>query len=324
MELSDFGRCAFSVCAGTILLAGCGSSQPPIGASGTMPQGRAIPAHAEGRGSWMLPEANGEALLYIADYGSGVLVYSYGPSRIKLVGFLSSPEIGAGECVDSKQDVFITSSNHEIFEYPHGGTSPIAVLADPKATPINCAVDPSTGNLAVVGYPFGNVNYGVEIFSKARGKPRFYSYPYFGASACGYDDNGNLFMDGYVFSGVLNFAELPKGSSNFRNISLNQSFKYGGGVQWDGTHIAVGDEYGAVIYEFTISGGQGTEVGSTPLTGAGTVWQFFIDKDKVIAPSTFEDYAGFFGIYDYPSGGAAKRTIDLGSPFGAVVSLAPR
>jgi hypothetical protein len=36
------------------LLAGCGGSQPPIGAPGAMPQSRAIAAHAGRGGSWML------------------------------------------------------------------------------------------------------------------------------------------------------------------------------------------------------------------------------------------------------------------------------
>ena len=39
------------------MLAGCGGSQPPIGAPGVMPQSRAIAMHAAGGGSWMLPEA---------------------------------------------------------------------------------------------------------------------------------------------------------------------------------------------------------------------------------------------------------------------------
>jgi hypothetical protein len=318
----EWNSYALSTGAAAALLVGCSGSQPPL-VPGAVPESPAVVTHAERSASWMLPEAKGKNLLYIADYGSGVLIYSYRPSPIKLVGFLSTPEFGLGECVDRKQNVFITSSNHEIFEYRHGGTRPIAVLADPKSEPINCAVDHSTGNLAVVGYPFNNKDYGVEIYRKARGKGQFYSYPYFGASACGYDDNGNLFIDGYVFSGVLNFAELPKGSSNFINITLNESFKAGGGIQWDGSEVAVGDEYGSMIYEFTLNGSQGTEVGSTPLTGSGDVWQFFIDKDKVIAPSTFQNYGGFFKIYDYPSGGVAKRTIDVGDPIGAVVSRAP-
>jgi hypothetical protein len=60
--------------------------------------------------------------------------------------------------------------------------------------------------------------------------------------------------------------------------------------------------------------------GSTPLDGAGTVWQFFIDGDRVIAPSTFQEDAGFFGIYDYPGGGAAKVTVGVYGPEGVVVS----
>jgi hypothetical protein len=39
--------------------AGCGASQPPIGAPGAMPQGTRIATHAEHGKSWMLPEAKG-------------------------------------------------------------------------------------------------------------------------------------------------------------------------------------------------------------------------------------------------------------------------
>lgn len=47
---------------------GCGGSQPPIGAPDAMPQSRAVAAHADSAGSWMLPEAKSEALLYAADF----------------------------------------------------------------------------------------------------------------------------------------------------------------------------------------------------------------------------------------------------------------
>ena len=77
----------------------------------------------------------------------------------------------------------------------------------------------------------------------------------------------NLFIDGYVYSGRLNFAELPKGSGTFKNITLNQTFRAAGGIQWDGEHVAIGDLYAAVIYQFDIRGSRGTEVGSTPLSG---------------------------------------------------------
>ena len=124
----------------------------------------------------------------------------------------------------------------------------------------------------------------MAIYKKARGRPTFYASA-FGVYDCGYDDKGNLFIDGDVISGHLDFAELPKGSTTFRNITLNQSFRAAGGIQWDGKHLAVGDFYEAMIYQFDISGKRGTEVGSTPLTGSGEVWQFFIDGDRVIAPA---------------------------------------
>ena len=124
-------------------------------------------------------------------------------------------------------------------------------------------------------------------------------------------------------NGYIKFAELPKGGTKFTNIQLNQTFNAAGGVQWDGKYVAVGDYYGAVIYEFSINGSVGDEVSSTPLIGSGTVSQFFIDRvrGKVIAPSTFQDYAGFVKIYDYPSGGTARRTLDFGTPDGVAVSL---
>ncbi|HEV3089804.1 MAG TPA: hypothetical protein VGX91_00005 [Candidatus Cybelea sp.] len=270
----------------------------------------------------MLPEAKHENLLYVADYGVGVIVYSYRASRIKYVGLLASPQQAEGECVDKAQNIFVTSGPYGIFEYAHGGTSPIRILAAPSIEPLNCSIDPKTGNLAAVGYPEEGGSYGAAIYKNARGRPTFYADAGFGDYECGYDDKGNLFIGGYVFSGNLNFAELPRGASTFVNVALNQSFRAAGGIQWDGKHLAVGDEYADVIYQFDIRGKRGTEVGSTPLNGAGSVWQFFVDRKRVIVPSTFQNYSGSVGVYAYPGGGAAKKTrLNAYDPVGVVVSL---
>ncbi len=304
------------------LLAACGGSQPPISAPGAMPQTLAIATHAERGKSWMLHEAKSENLLYVADYGVGVIVYSYLPSRIKYVGLLSSPQQAEGECVDKAQNIFVTAGAYGIFEYAHGGTSPIRILAAPDDEPLNCSIDPTTGDLAVAGYPYLRGSYGVAIYKKARGRPTFYADAGFGDYECGYDDKGNLFIGGYVSSGHLNFAELPKGGSTFKNIALNQSFHAAGGIQWDGKHLAVGDLYEGFIYEFDIRGKRGTEVGITPLNGSGSVWQFFVNRDRVIVPSTFQDYSGSVNVYAYPAGGGAKKTrLNAYDPNGVVVSL---
>jgi hypothetical protein len=243
----------------------------------------------------MLPEAKPENLLYVADYGVGVIVYSYRPSRIEYVGLLSTPQQAEGECVDKAQNIFVTAGPYGIFEYAHGGTTPIAILGTPDIEPLNCSIDPTTGNLAAAGYPYLGGSYGAEVYKNARGRPTFYADSGFGDYECGYDDKGNLFIGGYVVSGHLNFAELPKGGSTFTNIALNQSFNAAGGI----------------------------EVGSTPLNASGAVWQFFVDGNRVIVPSTFEDSSGTVNVYAYPAGGAAKKTrINAYDPDGVAVSLA--
>jgi hypothetical protein len=323
MRSLGLGRCAFSSCVAAAMLAGCGGSQVPIGAPGALPQSPVVVTHGDRARSWIAPGAQTTDLLYISDYQNGVIVYSYAPPRLKYVGFLSEPQWGEGECVDKDQNIFITGSGYDIVEYAHGGTTPIAILTDPFATPLSCSADPTTGNLAVVGYPdVFRTNYGVAIFKKARGKPALYEDTGFAAWACSYDNKGNLFIDGTLASSVA-LAELPKGGTTFTNIPLSQSFNGVGGIQWDGKYVAVGDYYNAVIYEFKINGSTATEVGSTPLDGSGTILQFFIHQGRVIVPSTFQDSSGYVKLYKYPGGGEAGRTLDFGNPLGAVVSLAP-
>jgi hypothetical protein len=322
MKSLDFCRYALGGFAAAGILAACGGSQAPIGTPGRMPQSRAVAPQDKHARSWMLPEAKSEDLLYISDYQNGVIVLSYTPPRFKYVGFLSEPQFGEGECVDKAQNVFITGSAYDIVEYAHGGTTPKAILTDPFALPLSCSVDPTTGNLAVVGYPDEfHKNYGAAIFKKARGKPTLYQDSGFAAFACTYDNKGNLFLDGTLTSSAA-MAELPKGSGTFTNLPLDQSFNAIGGIQWDGRYVAVGDYYNAVIYEFEVNASGATEVSSTPLSGSGTVLQFFVDRGRVVVPSTFQHYSGFVKIYDYPAGGAAKRTHDVGSPNGVVVSRA--
>ena len=81
-----------------------------------------------------------------------------------------------GECVDGAGNVFVTNSfKGQILEYAHGGTTPIATLSDPNQYPIDCAVDPTTGNLAVTNY-FAKTGPGsVAIYQGAQGAPLFYA-----------------------------------------------------------------------------------------------------------------------------------------------------
>jgi hypothetical protein len=63
MKSLGFGRYALCCCLTATVPAGCGGSQPPIGA-GAMPRTSAAATHADRGGSWMRPEAKPHDLLY--------------------------------------------------------------------------------------------------------------------------------------------------------------------------------------------------------------------------------------------------------------------
>lgn len=223
--------------------------------------------------------------------------------------------------------MFITNLDYnEVVEYAHGGEKPILVLHDPNPVPAGCAVDLATGDLAVSSLGSGTGG-GVAIYKGARGTPRTYTDPVFKEYfLCAYDDKGNLFVDGQDNYGAFKFAELPEGRKTFTNITLNQGIGFPGGVQWDGKHVAVGDQNFPVIYQFAIKGSSGDEEGKTSLgSGAGDVFQFFVLGSRVIVPNQCKaSCTGNVLYYEYPAGGTATKTImkDVRYPHGAVVSKA--
>jgi hypothetical protein len=271
------------------------SIQKPPAAAGL------INPHGNRERSWMSPEAKRTDLVYLSEYnGSDVYVYSY--PKGKLVGTLTGFAYPYGLCSDKAGNVFIPNQNDSnIFEYAHGGTSPIATLSDPYGYPLGCAVDPTSGDLAITNYPNYSNGGNIAIYPGASGTPTDYStgyYPY-EPYFCDYDDMGNLFVDGYTPSSQFSFGELAKGSQTFTTISLPQSFDGPGGVQWDGKRLAIASRYGGAIYQFKFKGSTPKEVGSTTLEGGnGTINQFAIDKDKVVGPDW-----NIVGVWPYPAGG---------------------
>jgi hypothetical protein len=306
-------------------------SVPSAMLQGTQPGFDPQPALPDGDASWMAPGAQTQDLLYVANVFA-VSVYSYpgGKFEGRLTGFVAA----SGECVDANGDVFVTSEvGGTIVEYAHGGTKPIEILRAAAEHPLGCAVDPTTGNLAVTTFGAGpnNSSGNLAIYPHAKGTPTTYTDPdvqrYY---LCGYDDKGNLYVDG-LSPGHDSFelAELSKGSDTLTNISLNQYISLPGGVQWDGKYLAVADQNASVIYQFTISGGTGTEVHATSLgSPAFDVFQFYIDGRTVIAPNDYPKGGSKTGwdvlYYRYPAGGTPKRIITnvVHEPRGVVVSKA--
>ena len=329
MKISRSTRYTVALTLAGPLLVACSSGASQFAPSTTMQRPLwsvpATAAHPDRGRSWMAPDAKTNDLLYISSYSNGdVYVYSYPHARLTgtLTGF-SSP---AGECVDKSGDVFITSTSG-ILEYAHGGTTPIATLNDAGLAE-GCSVDPKSGNLAVTNYSATSSSEGnVAIYKGAKGSPTYYTdSKIYNENFCGYDNAGNLFVDGYPRdSGEVKLSEIPSGKTFFRNIRLNQTITGAGGVQWDGKDLALGNntEGQGTIYQFAIDGEKGTEVGSTPLNGSGGAVQFWIEKANVIVP---EPFTNDVGIWAYPAGGSAKKTITGGfdDPWGATVSEAKK
>jgi hypothetical protein len=288
--------------------------------------GFVVAPHRDLRRSWISPDAKAKDLLYVSDQNNAeVDVFSYPKGALKgtLTGF-SQP---LGECVDKAQDVFVADFGAGVvFEFAHGGTSPVQILYDPGGSPLSCAVDPTTGNLAVSNiFGVGSAPGNVEIYANASGTPTMYvnqAVPilYF----CGYDNKGNLFVDGLGNSDNFLFEELPSGSGTFTNITLNQSIAPPGGVQWDGKYVAVLDS-GSTIYRFKVSGSAG-EAKKSPvnLSDGYEVNQFWKQGNLVSGGNSEADPS--VHIWNYPAGGDPVVTIpppypsQIFSPVGVTVS----
>ena len=204
----------------------------------------------------------------------------------------------------------------------------IAALRDPVGEPTSCAVDPNTGNLAVTTSGFQHYDE-ILVFAQGRAKPKLYSDSQFsGFRFCAYDNKGNLFVDGSSNSST-ELAELPAGGHKLREITLNESFRVPGGIQWDGKHVVIGDSGAGVVYRFDISGSAGTEVGSAQLGRTTTINQFYIEPSnvgpgarKLIDPVMLDQSGpGSVHFFDYPSGGRSTRKLPrFSTPYAVVVS----
>ncbi|MGA7200825.1 MAG: hypothetical protein WBX26_03280 [Candidatus Cybelea sp.] len=327
------------------LLAGCGGGISPaqLGATGqsTAAQLRSVggaaahpfqSAGANAARSWMAPDAKeSKSLLYVADQGANdVEVYSYPGGKLK--GTLTGFQTPSGVCSNKAGDVFILNGNGtSVVVYAHGGSTPIRTLDLPGYPELNCSVDPTTGNLAlgVLGNTCGDC---FVVFPSGSGTATIYTPSgQTGLPGCGYDNKGNLFCDAYGSGDAFTLFELPKGSSTVTTVPVSGAGGLtAGSIQWDGTDLAFGAGAGPTLYQIQLSGSTGSVVGSTSLSGASAVWQFWITNNlgskkhkglRVIAP-TLLNSVPTVGYWNYPAGGTATQTITTGltQPDGAALS----
>ena len=327
-----------AVAALSTLLGGCGGSQSAGSAlipqhamanQSTIPQQRAR--------SSMAPDAKRQDLLYVSEYGDGIIdVFSF--PKGKFVGSLTGFSNPQGECVNKKGDVWIVSPNGGqpgAVEFAHGGTSPIGTVSAPDQDPYACSVDPKSGTLAVTNEETGSV----ALYANEAGSPKILTDPNMDLMLwCGYDRAGNLFVDGLNPSVQPEFDELSAGASTFTKITLNQSVGFPGNIQWDGSHLTLDDvmykgQNTSAIYQLQISAATATIVRTTQLGGSQEVFGTWVSGKRVVAPedgSSQGRSTDAVKYWPYPQGGNPVKALDkpgsdfFDGPFGAAVSPARR
>lgn len=260
----------------------------------------------------MEPGANKHRLLYVSDYNNGIVqVYNYpsmgtqNPPAGMLTGF-TNPQ---GMCTDKNDNVYITNTGgYNVLEYAYGASAPSAIYDDSGNYAVACSWDENTGNLAISDM-FEVSGNGAVTICQSPSNCTTYGTPG-GLVECffiGYTPNGDLYVDGLSSSG-FGMAYLPAGSSTWHAVAFSgATIDFPGGVQWDGTYLTVGDQFGpsgfSVIYQCNVSGANvDCSAGTTPLRTSGDVVQYFIKRGVkgVVGPDAI---TGNASTWVYPAGG---------------------
>lgn len=286
-------------------------------------------------------QARSLPLLYISDWKTNdVYIYDYTTGRG--VGRLTGFKSPYGQCVNRDGHVWIADlHNFRVVEYAHGEHEPLRSLAT-TGFPIGCAIDPTTGDLAVANFSAPRSSGSIEVWMRARGKPKtFHPAKLYYLWPPAYDDAGNLFVEGKDKNGPYGLSEIPKGGAALRAIALHgATIHYAAGVVWDGKHLGITDQNAndankTVIYRAAVKGVTATVVGRAHLTDdcdrdyADVAAPFAVrdasgGTEVVIGPNLW--CPGRFGFWSYPSGGLPDRTLPNSpeEPFGESVSPAER
>jgi hypothetical protein len=248
-------------------------------------------------------------------YGSYAAIFDY-PKSTKQIGEIAGD--GGQGCTNvlygyGKKTFWNVGGPTQITEY-RVVKKPIKTLSVSFVFPSSCAMDTS-GDLAV-GILYANSSFStggqVVIFKPGSSQGTVYTTPLDEEFFDGYDNNGNLFADGFTGdrSGFA-LVELPKGSSKFKTIATSNSVQFPGSVQWDGKYVTVFDQLGDATYRYTVSGTKATLKGTVSYMGVGDCAQTWIVQGIVYCGDATN---GDGEVFKYPAGGSAIAVLGSGLP----------
>lgn len=298
-----------------------------------------IPQSATMQASLHKATSSGASYIYATDQGvTYVLTYPDGQyvAQINDWGWM---------CSDANTgDVYI-SNGGAILDYPPGGTTRVALFTFPTGLfSAGCSVSPTNGNVAVVAtqsIAFHHVQHTwAYVFATGLRKLARKLVPHITTQSefCGYDAQGNLFVDGQnLKTRAFELAELKKNARGFIEISVGPSVDLAayGPVQWDGKYITVEDPNRPTIYRIAVSGSTGTVVGTTVLRHpSGTRGEknapTWIQGNTVLAPTNLgKRWDNSIGLWNYPRGRQPYKVLNRfvthghGYVLHVVVSVAP-
>jgi hypothetical protein len=271
------------------------------------------------------PRSHGD-LLYVQSDGSSESVDILSYPQGQLINEISGIGPVWGMCADTSGNVWVVVLDDTVYEFPHGGTSPIAQVTVPDTwLATGCAVDPKTGDLAVINYDGPNGS-SVDVWSSYQGNPTVYPTAFF-PWAVTYDGSGDLFADGSTgnSSNLFSLGEVMSGQSVFQALQLDKVADWPGGLQWDGNHLVLGTGGRALTqrtYQVIVRGSGATVVRTLHFAHmAKQPWMAFIQGDTIISDEGA--HQGFqLALWHYPKRGKPYKVL---SGYGGrgVVSVAP-
>lgn len=329
MNLSAFTKLTLASWTIPLVLSACdGSSSElphsPATTSDAMLSLAAINRHAAWRpmlqaAPWIGRVAHG-TMLYISDTGTGD-ISAYTWPKLVLGGMLSGLVEPQGECVDAAGHVWVAdTASKRLYEYAHWGGALLATLRDPGGYPVTCAVNISSGELAVgnidnAGHPGGSI----AVYAKAKGKPVIYRAPGFAhVYFVGYAPSGALFFDGLDRKQRFAFAKFV--NRRFTPMAISgATINFPGQVQYADKSLTVADQLGSggtsVVYQITATG---RITGTTGLLQSTDCVDTYIEGNSIICPDVG---TGTAFVYAYPDGGNPTAQISgFNQVEGAVIS----